>query len=282
MVPFPGVDGLRSEMVYRTMGDAASRERLGIGFMDKSGVTADFVDYDTPGFVLVYVLRGTGTYVDDAGARHHLRAGRAFQRIPGRIHTNLVDPDSGWKEGFLQLGVEMSAALAAAGVIRPEQPVFEVGEDLSLARRLWERKEFVRTCGEMELGTAMVEVVSLIVELFRRGDDASDDGEDVMIAAACDYLGSQSRDRGDLPDFCKAQGWGYESFRKRFQRRMGISPNQYRIRRRLDQARQLLRSTALPVAAIAEQLGYASPYEFSAQFKRHVGVPPKQYRPLRS
>ncbi|MBQ9774864.1 MAG: helix-turn-helix transcriptional regulator, partial [Lentisphaeria bacterium] len=30
---------------------------------------------------------------------------------------------------------------------------------------------------------------------------------------------------------------------------------------------------------IAQRLGYSSPYEFSAQFRKQVGVPPSSYRP---
>jgi AraC-like DNA-binding protein len=71
---------------------------------------------------------------------------------------------------------------------------------------------------------------------------------------------------------------GYESFRKEFRARMGVSPGDYRIRRRIDRARELLTSTTQSVKEIAYELGYPNPSVFSLQFKREVGRSPEHYR----
>ena len=76
----------------------------------------------------------------------------------------------------------------------------------------------------------------------------------------------------------RRNGCGYENFRKRFKAELGISPHRYRIRRRLDAACALLIRPELSIGEIAERLGYASQYEFSAQFKRYMGCPPSGYR----
>ena len=47
---------------------------------------------------------------------------------------------------------------------------------------------------------------------------------------------------------------------------------------RMDQAARLLTGGSLPIAAIATQVGYATPFSFSAAFKRHHGVPPSTHR----
>ena len=43
----------------------------------------------------------------------------------------------------------------------------------------------------------------------------------------------------------------------------------------------LLLHPELTVQEIASRLGYSSPYEFSAQFKRYLGVSPSFWRPRR-
>ena len=43
-------------------------------------------------------------------------------------------------------------------------------------------------------------------------------------------------------------------------------------------AKKLLRSTYLPVKAIAEQVGYPDPLHFSKSFKSATGQSPAQYR----
>lgn len=47
---------------------------------------------------------------------------------------------------------------------------------------------------------------------------------------------------------------------------------------RMDEARELLRSTELKSFQIAERVGFAEPNYFSFCFKKHVGVSPKEYR----
>ena len=47
---------------------------------------------------------------------------------------------------------------------------------------------------------------------------------------------------------------------------------------RMEKARELLRSPALKIIDVAEQLGYADPYYFSHCFKKYTGMSPKEYR----
>ncbi|MBN4061248.1 helix-turn-helix transcriptional regulator [bacterium AH-315-I18] len=75
-------------------------------------------------------------------------------------------------------------------------------------------------------------------------------------------------------------GMTYASFRKRFVDATGISPGQFRIRQRIQQAQEQLADTQLPIAKIAASLGYPDVYNFTAQFARYAGMPPGQYRKL--
>lgn len=49
-------------------------------------------------------------------------------------------------------------------------------------------------------------------------------------------------------------------------------------RRRLQEAAVLLRSTALPVAAVASRVGYRAPEQLSRHFRAEVGMTPTAYR----
>jgi AraC-like DNA-binding protein len=58
----------------------------------------------------------------------------------------------------------------------------------------------------------------------------------------------------------------------------GMTPMRYLNTMRLSEANFLLAETALPVGAIAAQLGYPSPAAFSAAFRQHYGCSPRQVR----
>lgn len=58
----------------------------------------------------------------------------------------------------------------------------------------------------------------------------------------------------------------------------GYSPMQYLTRRRIGEAQNLLLETDLPIARIAEQVGYETQNYFNLQFSKHVGMPPRKFR----
>jgi AraC-like DNA-binding protein len=64
----------------------------------------------------------------------------------------------------------------------------------------------------------------------------------------------------------------------RFHQSMGISPMRYLARWRIQLASELLRSTDLPISAVAARVGYESEAAFSRAFKRHANVSPAAWR----
>lgn len=67
-------------------------------------------------------------------------------------------------------------------------------------------------------------------------------------------------------------------FRRAFARSFRVTPHQFVLDLRIEKAKSLLVSSALPVAAVAERTGFASPSHFATTFKSRVGVTPTAYR----
>ena len=63
-----------------------------------------------------------------------------------------------------------------------------------------------------------------------------------------------------------------------FKQEFGIPPMQYVMKRRIGEAQELLMNTELPVAEVADRLGYSSVCHFNAMFKKNVGMPPGKFR----
>ena len=61
---------------------------------------------------------------------------------------------------------------------------------------------------------------------------------------------------------------------------MGISPGQFILQKKMETATQLLTSTDLPIASIADSLGFGSQFYFSNFFKKQTGMTPSSYRRL--
>jgi AraC family transcriptional regulator, transcriptional activator FtrA len=68
------------------------------------------------------------------------------------------------------------------------------------------------------------------------------------------------------------------TFLRRFHEAAGMSPNKWLQQERVNRARQLLETTAIPFADVATQCGYDSVETFRSAFRRLVGVSPVGYR----
>ncbi len=68
------------------------------------------------------------------------------------------------------------------------------------------------------------------------------------------------------------------TFTDRFTRRLGQPPAAYLTGQRLARAATLLRTSTIPIATVAHQVGYDSEAAFSRAFHRHYGTPPLRYR----
>ena len=75
-------------------------------------------------------------------------------------------------------------------------------------------------------------------------------------------------------DVCMSE---YHFFRT-FKQALGISPNQYRIKVKIEKARQLLLETKQPLHEIAEATGFVDVQNLSKIFKKYFFVPPGKYR----
>ncbi|WP_438028143.1 helix-turn-helix transcriptional regulator [Sorangium sp. So ce233] len=67
-------------------------------------------------------------------------------------------------------------------------------------------------------------------------------------------------------------------FIRQFEAVFGVTPHQYRIRRRLDLAKQLLAAGHHSVTDVCMEVGFSSLGSFSAQFAQRIGMPPSAYQ----
>ena len=73
-------------------------------------------------------------------------------------------------------------------------------------------------------------------------------------------------------------GIGRTNFYRKVRELMGVSPNDYLRKCRMERAAELLRTTEQPVSDVCAQVGIPDAQYFSRVFKTHFGVTPSAYR----
>jgi AraC-like DNA-binding protein len=82
----------------------------------------------------------------------------------------------------------------------------------------------------------------------------------------------------DVDDMAGAAGLSRAHFSREFRRTFGEPPHSYLLRRRLERAADLLRTTDRSVADICFSVGLQSVGSFTTSFKRAFGRTPTEYR----
>ncbi len=99
-----------------------------------------------------------------------------------------------------------------------------------------------------------------------------------QVQQAVDYIHTHLERDLSLVELASAVNISPTYFAGLFRRTMGISPHQYVIQQRVEQAKVMLSKTDLAIADIALQVGFSSQSHLTQQFKRLTGMTPKQVR----
>jgi transcriptional regulator GlxA family with amidase domain len=162
-------------------------------------------------------------------------------------------------------------------------PALEALEGLEVARRM-----LVLEMQSPSQGSAVMvsRILDLVFIQIMRTWAAGADAEPNWLAGAFDpqiglALSAIHRDPGHdwtVEELARVSNLSRSSFAARFAARIGKPPATYLAHVRLDAATTLLRDTLVPIANIAEKVGYASEAAFSRAFKNRYGMPPARWR----
>jgi AraC family transcriptional regulator len=101
---------------------------------------------------------------------------------------------------------------------------------------------------------------------------------DRKILQVSEYIHAHLDQEIQLADLANIVGISQYHFSRLFKQSMGISPHQYLLQQRVEQAKQLLKNSRLAIAEIALQCGFNSQSHMGKAFRELTGMTPSQYR----
>lgn len=261
----------RREAVFRTVAGGT----LGCAYLPKTGPRQGYTGRFNDEYIGIFVLRGRGVAYAPDGTEQPVGPGDFIQHLPGGPH-GVVPHDDRWVEFYFRFPGSLCAALRDIGVL-DERPVLHPGLDAELLERLDLLLTDLQRTPQRRLGQVLCRMHELVVTAYRLDHEPRADQTAQMIDEACAALARDPEARIDLPALAISLGLSYDRFRKLFRGQVGVSPGEYRIRRRIDHAQHLIAQERLSVKAAAYRLGYPDPYTFSKQFKRYTGQSPTAF-----
>jgi AraC family transcriptional activator FtrA len=98
------------------------------------------------------------------------------------------------------------------------------------------------------------------------------------LSALLDKIRKRLAEPWRVAELAREAAMSQRTFMRRFRAITGLSPADWITHARVDRARELLESTALPIDHIAERCGLGTPTTLRHHFRRKVGVSPAAYR----
>lgn len=147
-------------------------------------------------------------------------------------------------------------------------------EQLSLLYRTHRHRGLAASCQAAEILSWAVRTLAG-AHRPRAADDAA---VARVLEAAARLAGPDLARPWSLSSLARQAGMGRTAFWDVFTATIGMTPRAFLTARRLEVACLLLQDTAVPVRAVAAEIGFPDAFHFSRVFKREMGVSPRAWR----
>jgi len=231
-------------------------------------------------FALVLVVGGRGAYQDARGTKREVAQGAAILVLPELPHLYGPRPalsqGGRWDEIYLCFDGPLfdlwrrEGAMDDAVLVRPVQNWRAVFEQM---RDLCERP---RPQNAGENGAHLRELLAILGECFPPRENSV--AEPAWLARSRAILESNLDQSLGGREAARAALMSYESFRRAWTARVGVSPSRYRDQKRLEAAQILLGQTTMTQAQIARSLGWRDEAHLSRRFRELIGTSVRQWK----
>jgi LacI family transcriptional regulator len=184
-------------------------------------------------------------------------------------------------EAAAQAGLEVPFAVGVISANDDETVCEMARPGLSSIRLPWRRlaAEVVQTLEMIWSGKPpKVPILVQPLEIIARGSSSYEAVSDLVVRRAMQYLVGQISTLTSVEEWAAKVGVSRRVLERRFSAALGRSPYEMIQHERIERAKNLLISTDLSIALIAERCGYQSNERLTMNFRAVVGIPPVAYR----
>ena len=250
---------------------------LGAGFSKNKYTNKQLKNASYLGYTLIFILRGKAILTDeDTKKTYYLQAGSFFQRLPNKKYSLKINNYSDLYTFYLTIPENLYKIIEITNGLNCNLVVKRINIDSKFMGKLENYLNLFEEINEDSAFKILPETCSLITSCFNT--PKSQIVSSKFFFSTGQHFEKNCHIRLDLESYARANGYSYESFRKKFRCYFGISPYRYLINCRMDQAVLLLTNLDYSVKDIAIQLGYTTSYEFSKHFKKYFNKTPSQFR----
>ncbi len=198
--------------------------------------------------------------------------------FPGHGYRYQSDNKTPWSELYLQFDGPVFDLWQKENLISPAQPIIHLEPvDYWFNKLLQPAIANLPNDAEHMLTRIMILQV-VLTEIINHSSQLKVSDNEWLIKAKMILSSIPLNALVDWSEISAGMYLSSDRFRKKFQHLSGISPFNFLVKRRCDEACRLLRQNELSLYEIAEKVGYYDESHFYRRFKNIIGISPSDYR----
>ena len=232
---------------------------------------------------LVLLERGCGT-VEFRRRRFTARKGSLIVLPPECWHRYRPDTDTGWTTLWIGFGGDLANRLVGGAGFNKGGEVRAIPDEHHFHRLLADTVSDILGNGQAGVYSAAARIPLLTAALMEDepvGEDSRFRTSE-LIHRAQQHMLERCGEEIDFESLASTLGITYRSFRYLFAKETGTSPLQYYLSVKLSRAKNLLKSSDIPIEEIAHTLGFKTNWYFAHFFTKATGISPRDYRRTQS
>lgn len=229
-------------------------------------------------YIIHYVIKGAG-FLEYDHKTFPIKAGESFLICPYEIYYYYPDPDDPWEYTWIDFRGSMAETLLADCCMskqRPVCPAIENGKMLPLFDRL-STLDIYRS-NQKEAHGVLLAILGLYADFYPAMSNNLPAKEDNRLAAAVILIQANYHyTTFNVEELCNRMHCNRITLYRLFRNALNLSPSQYLIQYRLQQACKML-TQGIPVKTTALSCGFADQFYFSRIFRQTLGCSPTEYK----
>lgn len=227
-------------------------------------------------YLLHFVASGKGTFVCGKD-KYNLSAGDGFLTMPDTMAYYEADGSEPWEYCWVGFnGVDAARLTNAAGF--GSNPCFhcnDIEKVTEMIREIYDANGS-KLSDEVYMSGCIYKFLAYLIKVSGNENQIHHSGTD-YIELAVRYIEHNYSRPISIVDIADAAGISRSHLYRLFMKQLGITPNEYLIKYRINIACELLHEHSTNVSETAYSAGFTDPLYFSRVFKRIKGITPSKY-----
>jgi len=226
-----------------------------------------------------YITEGEGIIETNQNS-YPIKKGSIIIIKPGLWHRYKPIKRTGWQENYIGFNGTIPQSIFNHPFFSSDAPLIQIGYHESIIKSFFEVFNLIRDekPGYHEMCTGFVMHILGKILSIKKNENFENKTIEHSIQNACIIIRNNLTNNLNVEQLASELNISYSLFRKVFKKYIGLSPAQYHLSLRIQQAQYLLANSTLSIKEVAFNLGFCSIYYFSKIFKEKIGMTPGIYR----